>query len=201
MKQYEGESVNRSQMEVIHFLCASLSSSTAQLHDGLRRRRPCAYSEAGLSSQNWDRAWGVYYGRAAFCAVFLWAKNSMQTVFIKKYFLFTVGSVWSIKRFTTGLRNSLKDVRNSQVMKRSCGSGWDNKSLLSCRFRRTGNAMGQVYHCWWRMHREINVFTALDIIYFTSYVHWWHIYWLSLIVLYVIVSISGLGSKIFWCKQ
>jgi hypothetical protein len=31
------------------------------------------------------------------------------------------------------------------------------KRLLCCGFRRTGNAMGQVYQCWWRICREINV--------------------------------------------
>jgi hypothetical protein len=52
------ESVNRSQMEVckimdlIGFLCVSLGSSIVQLHDSLRTRRSCAYSEAGISSQN-----------------------------------------------------------------------------------------------------------------------------------------------------
>jgi hypothetical protein len=37
-------------------------------------------------------------------------------LFIKKYFLFTVGSVCRVKRFTTGSINSLKDVRNWQMM-------------------------------------------------------------------------------------
>jgi hypothetical protein len=40
----------------------------------------------------------------------------MQRIFIKKYFLFTVGSVFRLKLFTTGSRNSLKDVRKSQMM-------------------------------------------------------------------------------------
>jgi hypothetical protein len=30
--------------------------------------------------------------------------------------------------------------------------------LLCCGFQRTGKAMGQVYQCWWRICREINVF-------------------------------------------
>jgi hypothetical protein len=34
----------------------------------------------------------------------------------KKYFLFTVRSVCRVKRFTSGSRNSLKDVRMSQMM-------------------------------------------------------------------------------------
>jgi hypothetical protein len=41
-------------------------------------------------------------------------KNSIQRILIKKCFLFTVGSVYRVKRFTTGSRNSLKDVPVSQ---------------------------------------------------------------------------------------
>jgi hypothetical protein len=37
-------------------------------------------------------------------------------MFIKKCFLFMVGSVCRVKRFTTGSRNSVKDVRKSQMM-------------------------------------------------------------------------------------
>jgi hypothetical protein len=40
----------------------------------------------------------------------------MQRIFIKKYFLFTVGSFCLVKRFTTGSRNILKDVRKSRMM-------------------------------------------------------------------------------------
>jgi hypothetical protein len=36
---------------------------------------------------------------------FLWAKDSMQMIFIKRCFLFTVGNVSRVKRFTTGSRN------------------------------------------------------------------------------------------------
>jgi hypothetical protein len=43
-------------------------------------------------------------------------KDSMQRLFINKCFLFTVGSVCRIKRFTTVSRNSLNDVRKSQLM-------------------------------------------------------------------------------------
>jgi hypothetical protein len=53
---YAEESVNRSQMEVIGFLCVSLGSTTGELHDSLYIRRACASSEAGFSSQNGDRA-------------------------------------------------------------------------------------------------------------------------------------------------
>jgi hypothetical protein len=37
-------------------------------------------------------------------------KDSVQWIFIKKCFLFMVGSVCHVKQLTTGLRNSLKDI-------------------------------------------------------------------------------------------
>jgi hypothetical protein len=48
--------------------------------------------------------------------VFLWAKELMQRIFTKKCFLCTVGSVCCVKRFSRMSRNSLKDVRKSQMM-------------------------------------------------------------------------------------
>jgi hypothetical protein len=47
-----------------------------------------------------------------FCA----QKDSIQRIFIKKHFLFTVGSVCPVKRFTTGSRNYTKDIQKSQIM-------------------------------------------------------------------------------------
>jgi hypothetical protein len=40
----------------------------------------------------------------------------VQRIFIKKYFMFTVGSVCRVKPFTAGSINSLEDVRKSQMM-------------------------------------------------------------------------------------
>jgi hypothetical protein len=51
-----------------------------------------------------------------FLCVLCAQKDSMQRTFTKKCFLFTVGSVCRVKRFTTGSRNSLKAVRNPQMM-------------------------------------------------------------------------------------
>jgi hypothetical protein len=31
------------------------------------------------------------------------------------------------------------------------------KTLLCCGFQHTGQAMGQVYQCWWRICREISI--------------------------------------------
>jgi hypothetical protein len=48
--------------------------------------------------------------------VFCGKKYSMQRIFIKECFLFTVERVYRVKRFTTGSINYLKDVRKSQMM-------------------------------------------------------------------------------------
>jgi hypothetical protein len=42
--------------------------------------------------------------------------DSMRRIFIKTCFLFKVGSVSGVKRFTTGSTNYLKGVRKSQTM-------------------------------------------------------------------------------------
>jgi hypothetical protein len=90
----------------------------------------------------------------------------MQRILIKKYFLFTVGSVCRVKRFTTEWQTFCWWRR-----------GWNGgaevaettaKRLLCCRFRRTGKAMGEVYQCWWRICQEINVFYRFE--YHTFYV-------------------------------
>jgi hypothetical protein len=127
-------------MDVIGFLCVSLCSSTVQHHVSLGNRRECACSEAGFSSQNGDRDWVVWYRRAAICCVFCGQKDSIRRILI------AMGSVCRVKRFITGL-NGGPEVAETTV-----------KTLLCCRFRRTGKAMGQVYECWWRICREINVF-------------------------------------------
>jgi hypothetical protein len=63
-------------------------------------RSACFSLEAGFSSQNGDRALGVYYIRAGSVVLFCGQGNSMQRIFIKKCFLFAVGSVCRVKGFT-----------------------------------------------------------------------------------------------------
>jgi hypothetical protein len=123
--------------------------------DIIGSRCACACSEAGFGSQNGDRAWGVYYRRAAFCYAFFVRKR----IVINKCFLFMVKSICRVKWFTTGSRNFLKDVRKSQDARPGAEVAETTvKRLLCCRFRHTVKAMGQVYQCWWRMCWEINVF-------------------------------------------
>jgi hypothetical protein len=48
--------------------------------------------------------------------VFCGQNNSVQNIFMKKYFLFAAESICRVKRFTAGSRNNLKDVQESQIM-------------------------------------------------------------------------------------
>jgi hypothetical protein len=150
-------------MDAVVFLCVSLDtcSSIVQLPDSLNKRHACSCSEAGFSSQNGDRAGGVYHRGATFsCAYLLWAKNSIQRIFINKYFMFTMGSVYRVKRFTTGSRNVANISLMTKRLQRRRLSRWKKSQK---RFRRTDTAMGQVYQCWWRICREINVFFFFSI--------------------------------------
>jgi Tat protein secretion system quality control protein TatD with DNase activity len=58
-----------------------------------------------------------------FVVHFCGQKDSMQRILMKKCFMWTVGSVCSVKQVTTRSRYSLKGVRKSQMMKQRCGSG------------------------------------------------------------------------------
>jgi hypothetical protein len=143
-------------MNIIGFLCAPLGGSTVQLHESLGSRRACPCSEAGFSSQNGDSDYGVYYRRALFC----WQKNSVQSIFIKKCFLFTVGIVCRVKRYIAG-RQKFRWWRRrlnggAEVVETTV------KRLPCCGFRRTGKVIGQVYQCWWRICREIRVFSRFE---------------------------------------
>jgi hypothetical protein len=56
-------------------------------------------------------------------------------------------------------------------LKRRCGSGWDNSQKASVlRFWSTDRATWQVYQCWGRICREINVFSGSNITYFIFYI-------------------------------
>jgi hypothetical protein len=111
-------------MDVIGFLCNSLGSSTVQRHESLGSRHACSCSEAGFSRQNGDRAWGVYYRRAAFCCAFLRVTWLYAKDIHKEIFPVRVGSVCPVKRFTSGWKNvSRKWLR--QQPKDFCAVGVD----------------------------------------------------------------------------
>jgi hypothetical protein len=85
-------------MDVTGSLHVSLGSSTVQLRDSLGSRWACSCSEASFSSQNGDGC----TAEEQRCVMRLCGqKDSMQRMFIKKCFLFTVESVCRVKRFTT----------------------------------------------------------------------------------------------------
>jgi hypothetical protein len=65
-----------------------------------------------------------------------------------------VGSVCHIKQFRLGGKHFAGDKEVEMEVAETTV-----KRLLSCRFQHTGKTMGQVYQCWWRSCREINVFS------------------------------------------
>jgi hypothetical protein len=92
----------------------------------------------------------------------------MQRIFIKKCFLFTVGSVCRVKRFTTGCKRMADDEEVETDVRKVTET--TIKRLLCCGFPRTGKAMGQVCRCWWRICREMNVF-FFSFEYLMFYIH------------------------------
>jgi hypothetical protein len=66
----------------------------------------------------------------------LWAKGLIAKIYIKKCFLFMVGSVCHIKQFTTGSRNSLEGVSKvtNDVRPGAEVAETTVKRLLWCRF-------------------------------------------------------------------
>jgi hypothetical protein len=84
----------------------------------------------------------------------------MQKIFIKKYFLSTVGSVCRVKRFTTEFRNYLKDVRKLQMMPYQLQK-WLMQQSKGC--YAAGKAMEQAYQYWWRVCGEIHFLLQVTI--------------------------------------
>jgi hypothetical protein len=94
-------------MDVIGVLRVSLGTCTVQLHNSLGSRCACACSQAGFSSQNGYRACEVYYWRAGFCCAFFVDKRTRCKEYTETF------PVYGGKCLS---RNSLQDVRKSQVM-------------------------------------------------------------------------------------
>jgi hypothetical protein len=154
-------------MDVIGFLCISLGRRTAQLHDNLGSRRAC--SQTDFSSQNGDRPEDCTTEEQHYVVRFCRQKDSKQRIFIKKCFLFTVGSVCRVKRSQLGREILSRAFESRRWCTTRCGSGWGNSQKTSMlRVSSTGKAMGQVYQCLWKICREINVFSRFE--YHMSYV-------------------------------
>jgi hypothetical protein len=89
----------------------------------------------------------------------------MKRTFLKKCFQFTVGSTCRVKRFTTGFRNSLKDVRKSQMIPEQVAlvRKWlrqESKDFYAACF--VVKQWDKSYQCWWRLCREMNVFPRFE---------------------------------------
>jgi hypothetical protein len=81
----------------------------------------------------------------------------VQRISIKRCFLFTVGSVCLVKRFTTGSRNCHLGGKRFADDEEVETEVWKWLRFLNCGFRRTGKSMGQVYQYWRRIRRIIRV--------------------------------------------
>jgi hypothetical protein len=98
---------------------------------------------------------------------FCWQKDKTQRIFIKKCFLFMVGSVCSVKRFTTrwqtfrwwkGWNGGVKVVKTTV------------KKLLCYGFRRTHKEMEQVYQCWCDEMSRNKCFSQVRISYVSRFI-------------------------------
>jgi hypothetical protein len=84
-------------MDVISFLRVSIGSSTVQLADAhahVQRLVSVVKMATVLEECTPEEQDSIVR--------FLWKKDSMQRIFIQKYFLFTVGSICPVKLFTVG---------------------------------------------------------------------------------------------------
>jgi hypothetical protein len=159
-------------MDVIGFMCVTLGNSIVQLHAHARVQRLVSVVKMATVLDD------VLLKSSVLLCVSCGQKGSMQRLFIKKNFLFTAGIACRVKRFTTVWQTF-----------RWWRRGWNGgaevatvKRLLCCGFRCTGKAIGQVYQCWWRICREVNVFfSGSNIACFTFYIHLLRIYWPSLL--------------------
>jgi hypothetical protein len=78
-----------------------------------------------------------------------------------------------------------KRLADDERWKRRPGSGSDNSQKTSTlRVSTHCKAMGQVYQCWWRICREMNVFSRFEHrMFYVLYPFVWPVYWLSLVLL------------------
>jgi hypothetical protein len=77
--------------------------------------------------------------------------NEVFLVYGGKWFSCKAVHNW-VKKFSQGHSKVADDARPSAEVAETAG-------LLCCGLRSTGKAIGQVYQCWWRIYREINVFS------------------------------------------
>jgi hypothetical protein len=89
--------------------------------------------------------------------------DSVQRTFIKKWFPVYDGKCLSrkavhnwVKKFFQRRSKVAGDARPGAEMAETV------KRLVCSEFLRTGKAMGHAYQCWWRICREIHVFSRFE---------------------------------------
>jgi hypothetical protein len=94
---------------------------------------------------------------------FLCSKGLNARGIHKEMFLFTGGKCLSLKAVHNWVEKRSKFLTITKKLKR-CAEVTKTavKTLLCCGCRRTGKAMGQMYRCWWRICREINIFSSFE---------------------------------------
>jgi hypothetical protein len=88
--------------------------------------------------------------------VFLWAKGPNAKDIHKEIFPVYGWKCLSRKTIHTWAEKRAERFADDEVAATAV------KTLLYCRFRRTGKAMGQVYRCWWGTRREIHFFSSFE---------------------------------------
>jgi hypothetical protein len=68
------------------------------------------------------------------------------------------------------------------------------KRLLCCGFRRIGKAMGQVCQCWWKVCREIIIFSGLKY-HMYCVLYQFVTYLLALLCIYIYISSMWGGAR------
>jgi hypothetical protein len=91
---------------------------------------------------------------------FSWSKGLNAKDIYEEIFPFYGGKFSSsktvhnwVKEFSEGRSKVADDARKGAEVVETIV-----KRLLRCGFRLTGKATGQVYCCWWRICRELNIF-------------------------------------------
>jgi hypothetical protein len=122
------------------FLCVSLGSSTVQLHDSPDTDAH-AHIERLVSVVKMATVLEEYTSEEQRSVVlFCGQKDSMQRIFMKKRFLFMVGSTYPQSGSHLGGKRSADDKEvETEVAETTV------KIFLCCGFRRTGKTMAQMY--------------------------------------------------------
>jgi hypothetical protein len=94
---------------------------------------------------------------------FLWAKELDAKDVHKEIFPVYGGKYLSCKEVLNWVEKRSKRFADEEIETEVRKWLRQQSKDIFCGFLRTGKAMGQVYQCWWRICREINVFFQVRI--------------------------------------